>query len=215
MHTESSLVAVQFDSLEQQNESAILGMWSFLLTEIMFFGGLFFAFAIFRYLYPHAYMEGSRDMDVFLGTLNTGFLLTSSLTMALAVHAARMQKKGVMLMNLTFTLLFACGFIVIKSIEYHHKWMHGLVPVLNFTQVGEQANHLELFFFEYFCMTGLHGIHVAIGIGIIIYMMWKGSKGKYTNGNYMPVEILGLYWHFVDLVWIFLFPLFYLLDKTG
>jgi cytochrome c oxidase subunit III len=208
------VVASHFESLEQQNESAVLGMWVFLVTEVMFFGGLFAAYTVYRILYPEAYLEGSRHMNVLLGTINTGFLLTSSFTMALAVWAAHSRKKAWLLFNLGVTIVLGLGFIVIKTIEYREKYEHGLFPVLNFTAHGDNARTMELFLRIYFIMTGLHGIHVAIGLIIMAVFFVKALKGTYSQGRYIPIEILGLYWHFVDLIWIFLFPLFYLLDRA-
>lgn len=210
----SPYLAHHFDSIEQQREAVTLGMWVFLLTEIMFFGAIFLAYFVYRYLYPEMYLDLSRHLDITLGTVNTAVLLTSSLTMALAVNAAQTGNQKRLFNMLLITLLCACAFLVIKGFEYHHKWESGMVPGRFFTYQSPHGSHAQLFMSFYFGATGLHGVHVLIGVGLILWFMRNAWKGKYPAENYQPVEILGLYWHFVDLVWIFVFPLFYLVGRS-
>ena len=210
MSDHSSLVAHQFDSLEQQRESESLGMWVFLVTEVMFFGGLFAIYAVYRYMYPHAYEEVSKYMDVFLGTLNTGVLLTSSFSMVMAVHYCREGKKKALLFCLMFTIACALAFLVIKGVEYHHKYEHGMMIGSLFHHEGVDAPKMHLVLCLYFFMTGLHAFHIIIGIGVLSWLVYLAFRNKVNAERYMAVELTGLYWHFVDLVWVFLFPLFYL-----
>lgn len=217
-HGANPALAHQFDSIEQQRESAVLGMWVFLVTEVMFFGGLFAAYTIYRYLYPEAFHEGSSHMDVLLGTLNTGVLLTSSFTMVLAVHYSKLNNVVQLKRMLWITFLFGIGFLIIKSFEYHHKYEIGLMIGRLFNperwhehhMTVEHPRELHLFLCLYFFMTGLHAIHVIIGMGLMVWLVFLARKGRASGEFYMPVEVVGLYWHFVDLVWVFLFPLFYL-----
>lgn len=221
-HGANPALAHQFDSIEQQREASVLGMWVFLVTEVMFFGGLFAAYAIYRYLYPEAYHEGSEHMDVFLGTLNTGVLLTSSFTMVLAVHFSKLGDVKRLQQMLWITFLFGICFLIIKSFEYHHKFEVGLMIGRLFDPSKwhhlphgvQHPKELHLFLCLYFFMTGLHAIHVIIGMGCMLWLVWLARRGRASGEFYMPVEIVGLYWHFVDLVWVFLFPLFYLVGTV-
>jgi cytochrome c oxidase subunit 3 len=210
-----------FYSMEQQLEASILGMWVFLVTEVMFFGGLFMAYIVYRHMYPLAWAESSHELNVVLGGVNTAVLICSSLTMALAVRSAQVGSRTGQIVNLILTIMFGATFLVIKFFEYKAKFEHGLVPGPNFNPHELLANgslvplHLpqgsEIFFSLYFIMTGIHALHMVVGIvlmSIILAMAWKG---KFGPDYYNPVEISGLYWHFVDIVWIFLFPLLYLL----
>ncbi|MEP6754522.1 MAG: cytochrome c oxidase subunit 3 family protein [Chthonomonadales bacterium] len=222
--------AHQFEDMAQQNESYIVGMWSFLVTEIMFFGVLFIAYSLNRLLHPGSFIDAHRHLNVWFGGINTVILLTSSLTMALAVRAAQLQSKVAQLVFLTITILCAFGFLGIKTVEYTHKYHEHLIPGANFHYVSvgaeggpsaeaavnpEKSNipqgQAQIFFLLYFFMTGLHGIHVVIGIIAMttLFIMIKFDH-PFTR-YYMWVEMAGLYWHFVDIVWIFLFPLFYLI----
>jgi len=214
--THSKYLAHHFDSLVQQREAITLGMWVFLLTEIMFFGAIFIGYAVYRYQYPEAYHEMSKHLDIMMGTINTGVLLTSSLTMALAVNAAQTGKQKRLFGMLLVTFLCACGFLVIKYFEYAAKFEHGLVPSGHFWHYHAHSHGMgpQLFMSFYFGATGLHGLHVLIGVGLIAWFMWRTKRGHFPVQNYQPVEVLGLYWHFVDLVWIFVFPLFYLIGRT-
>lgn len=206
----------QFETLDQQRESASLGMWLFLVQEVMFFGGLFLGYTVYRNMHPEAWSLGSQQLDITLGAINTVVLLASSLTMALAVRAAQQGKKNGILVNLALTTIFGLTFLVIKAFEYSHKFHDGLVPGSAFSPnpaLGAPPQ-LELFFSFYFVMTATHAIHMVIGAGIIAVVAWMATKGKFTPVRHAAVENLGLYWHFVDVVWIFLFPLLYLLGRT-
>jgi cytochrome c oxidase subunit III len=204
------LVAHQFDTIEQQREADSLGMWLFLATEVMFFGALFTALAIYRFLYPVGFTEGSHHLNVPLGGVNTGVLLCSSLTVALAVHAAQHGHRRRLVILLLLTMVFGLAFLGIKAYEWYVDFEEGLVPGLNFTQTGEHAREIALFFTFYFTMTGLHALHMVIGIAVWTVITLMAWRGMFTSEKYMPVEITGLYWHFVDLVWVFLYPMLYL-----
>lgn len=208
-----SPLAHQFEDLNQQSESASLGMWLFLLTEIMFFGGLFTGYTVYRWQYPEAWLAGSHHVGagngILLGGFNTVVLILSSLTMALGVHAAQMGKRKAIIFWLVLTILFGGTFLGVKAIEYHHKYVEHLIPGPNFTTEGPRG--MQLFFSFYFAMTGMHALHMVIGIVILGILVWMAGKGRFTSEYYSPVEMTGLYWHFVDIVWIFLFPLLYLL----
>lgn len=212
-------LAHQFENMEQQQETASLGIWIFLATEIMFFGGLFAAYTIYRYFYYPSFAAGSRILSVQWGSLNTGVLLTSSFTMALSVRAAQMGKRRLLMALLVVTMLLGMGFLTIKGIEYHDKFVENVVPSLDFAPQGQilkdltpgGLGHAEMFFFFYFAMTGVHAIHMMVGIGVLLVMFVKAYRRKLTPQYFSPLEVAGLYWHFVDIVWIFLFPLLYLI----
>ena len=202
-----------FYSMEQQLEASTLGMWVFLVTEVMFFGGLFMAYIVYRTMYPDAWVGGSHHLNVYLGGLNTAVLICSSLTMVLAVRAAQVGSRNGQIVNLILTILLGTVFLVVKYFEYASKFEHHLVPGPHFDPTLPTAQ--QLFFSLYFVMTGIHAAHMVVGIvlmAIILVMAWKGQFGP---DYYNPVEISGLYWHFVDIVWIFLFPLLYLLGFHG
>ncbi len=214
-HGTASAVAHQFDDLEQQREAGSLGMWLFLITEIMFFGGMFTAYAVYRYAYYNAFIEGSSHLNVPLGAANTVVLIVSSLTMALAVHAAQRGKKKAMVAWLALTIVLGGAFLGVKVVEYKDKYDHGLIPgaLWNPKHEGGVAPpaEMQLFFSLYFAMTGMHALHMVIGIGIMLALMRMALRGRFSPEYYAPVEVSGLYWHFVDIVWIFLFPLLYLI----
>jgi len=203
-----------FDSLEQQLYASTFGMWVFLVTEVLFFGGLFMAYILYRIWYPEAFAAGSSQLNIPLGTFNTAVLIGSSLTMALAVNAAqRGAKAREQVIWLCGTMFLGAVFLGIKVIEYAEKIQHTLVPGASFnfhghTQFQETG---QLYFSLYFALTGLHASHMIIGLVILAILAYKAAKGQFTAEWYTPVEIMGLYWHFVDLVWIFLFPLLYLI----
>jgi len=205
--------AHHFDDLGQQHEAASLGMWTFLATEVLFFGGLFLAYTVYRTLYPAAFAEGSHHLDILLGSINTVVLIGSSLTMALAVHSAQVGRHQALVIFIGLTMVLGLVFLGIKSVEYGHKFAEALVPGPRFAYDGQLAPQVQLFFSFYFIMTGLHALHMVVGIGIMAVLVWLGWRGKFSPAYYTPVEISGLYWHFVDLVWIFLFPLLYLLGR--
>jgi cytochrome c oxidase subunit 3 len=204
-------VAHHFDSADQQFESNRMGVWLFLVTEILFFGGLFCAFAVFRTWYLPGFLEAHHHLDKVMGAINTLVLITSSLTMALAVRSAQVSNKKATTVLLAVTIACAFIFLVVKYFEYSHKFHEGLLPGAAFHAEGfEFAHQASIFFAVYFMMTGVHGLHVVIGIGLITWILVKNEKGHFSGRYYSPVENVGLYWHLVDLVWIYLFPLLYL-----
>jgi cytochrome c oxidase subunit III len=205
-----------FADMEQQNDSGIFGMWVFLVTEIMFFGAIFAAYAIYRSMYLPAFEFGSRLLDIKLGTVNTAVLIGSSLTMVLAVHAAQTGKRKALVFFLLLTMVLGGIFLGIKSYEYYTKWEHFLVPGLRFAPTetlpsGVTMQNLEMFFCFYFFMTALHALHMIIGFGIMTVLVIMSWRGRFSPEYYTPIEVSGLYWHFVDIIWIFLFPLLYLI----
>jgi cytochrome c oxidase subunit III len=206
-------VAHQFDDIEQQHEASSLGMWTFLVTEFMFFGGMFLGYTVYRSVYSATFVEASDHLDVFLGTINTAVLIASSLSVALAVHAAQKSQRKALLGFLFLTMLLALVFLGIKFAEYYHKYEEHLIPGLTFKYEGENPARAALFFSFYFAMTGMHALHMIIGLGIFLVLTLNAWRGRYSEAYYTPVELAGLYWHFVDIVWIFLFPLFYLLGR--
>jgi cytochrome c oxidase subunit 3 len=199
-----------FDSLEQQQEASALGMWLFLVTEVLFFGGLFFAYILYRWWYPEAWLEGSHHLNIPLGAANTVVLIGSSLTMALAVRAAQLGERGNQVIFLCLTLLLGLTFLGVKVVEYADKFEHHLVPGPNFAFPGPHAQQAQIYYSLYFAMTGMHALHMIIGAGLLTWLIVKASAGLFTREYNTPVELVGLYWHFVDIVWIFLFPLLYL-----
>lgn len=218
-----------FETQEQQREAGTFGMWLFLLTEIMFFGGLFFSYLLYRNWYYDAFVVASNQLSVPLGGTNTAVLITSGFFMALAVWAAEVKKKGLLVITLILTMLFGCIFIGIKYDEYHEKWEKHHIPGDHF-DVSEfvnphayglkeeplppdQAQHTQIFFSLYFAMTGLHALHMLIGLGILVWLLIRAQRGDFTNGYVAPIENFALYWHFVDIVWLFLFPLLYLINR--
>ena len=205
-----------FDNLDQQFEASALGMWLFLVTEILFFGGLFAAYMIYRLMYPRAFAEASHELDVVLGGINTAVLIGSSLTMAMAVWAAQMGRRSGQLLYLALTMGLGLVFLGIKAVEYSAKFEHHLVPGPDFHfAAAHDPIHSQLFFSLYFVMTGLHALHMVIGIAIMAVLFVMAWQGRFTKAYHTPVEVSGLYWHFVDIVWIFLFPLLYLIDRHG
>jgi cytochrome c oxidase subunit III len=204
----------QFETMEQQQESATLGMWLFLVTEIMFFGGLFLCYLLYRMWYPVAWAEGSLELDLVLGGVNTVVLIGSSLTMALAVRSAQTGFPRATVNYLVATMVLGLVFLVIKGFEYAHKFETHHVPGPNFQFEGPHARQVEIFLSLYFAMTGLHALHMVIGFGLLSVIAWMAYRRRFTPEYYSPVEMAGLYWHFVDIVWIFLFPLLYLVDRA-
>jgi cytochrome c oxidase subunit III len=203
-----------FDTLDQQHEAATLGMWLFLITEVLFFGGLFLAYMLYRVWYPQAWAEASLELDIVLGAFNTAVLIGSSLTMALAVRAAQTGLQRATVVWLLMTMALGLTFLIVKYFEYAEKFEHHHVPGPNFIFEGPNAGPAEIYFSLYFLMTGLHATHMVIGFGIMAVICWMAYRGRFSPEWYTPVEITGLYWHFVDIVWIFLFPLLYLVDRA-
>ena len=208
----ASALAHQFEDLEQQHEAASLGMWIFLATEVMFFGGLFAGYTIYRNLYLPGFEVGSHMLNVSIGAVNTAVLICSSLTMALAVRAAQMGKRNALVSFLILTIALGLAFVLIKlTLEWRHDYWEGFAPGLNFTFAGPNAKSVELFFCFYFLMTGVHALHMVVGVGVLGVLLVQGWKGRFGPDRFNAVEAAGLYWHFVDIVWIFLFPLLYLI----
>src|SRR4051812_1147782 len=203
-----------FETLEQQAEASTLGMWLFLATEVMFFGGLLMAYLLYRMWYPAAWSEGSLELNILLGGINTVVLIGSSLTMALAVRAAQTGQQRATVVFLILTMLLGLTFLVIKFFEYKAKFAAHHVPGTDFQFEGPHAHQVELFISLYFALTGLHALHMLIGFGIMGVILWMAAKKRFSPEWYTPVELAGLYWHFVDIVWIFLFPLLYLVDRA-
>jgi len=271
----------QFDDMGQQEESVSIGMWMFLVQEIMFFGGLFTVYLVFRSKYPMAFAAGSNHLDVVMGFVNTLVLIVSSLTMALTVFYAQKGNRSMQVILIVLTMIFGATFLGVKAVEYTDKFNHALVPVTgwnkkvresdntghavtpekpcwehasgaehayvnphgefqwtdcslvkyaqehNFLTAAEKIGYfsngeidsnkfrdkVRIYFWIYFVMTGLHALHMVVGLGLMLWLLWTAFKGYYSSEYYMPVEMSGLYWHFVDIVWIFLFPLLYLLGR--
>ena len=245
-------VAHQFETAEQQRDASSLGMWTFLATEVMFFGGLFTGFCVYRFTNPEVFGAASRQLDVMLGTINTAVLLTSSLAMALAVRAGQTGDRRWQVRNLIITMILGAAFLGIKGREYYEEYEKHLVPGLNFdasrirlpieakfpappessqppvpfneegtslstrgveaTSIGLMERRAELFFVFYFFMTALHGLHMIIGIAVVAVIAVMAWRGKFSPEYHTPLELTGLYWHFVDIVWVFLYPTLYLID---
>jgi len=241
-HAHHPALQHHFDTMSQQKEAAVVGMWVFLLTEILFFGGLFAAYMVYRIWYFDAFAEASRSLSLFWGGLNTAVLIGSSLTMAMAVRSAQTNKRSATVNWLVLTMILGAVFLGVKVIEYADKFEHHHVPGYNFqwaaaheapaageagapaAAAGEAHRELtlnadqlqlttQIYFSLYFTMTGLHAVHMIIGIGIMLVITWMAYKGRFDEQYYTPVEMAGLYWHFVDIVWIFLFPLLYLVER--
>ena len=212
-----------FATEEQQRDSASFGMWIFLATEVMFFGGLFCAYLIYRRWYFGDFAAASKSINAALGATNTAVLICSSLTVVLAIWAAQTARRGLMIVMLVLTMLFGVAFLGIKGIEYKDKFEEHHVPSVSFSfdhkqipgHPGQYANpqHAQIFFSLYFIMTGLHALHMVVGLGIFTWLLSMAWKGRFTPHYHTPLEIGGLYWHFVDIVWIYLFPLLYLIDR--
>ena len=205
--------APQFDRFEQRTEAAHLGMWLYLGTEILLFGGLFAAYVAYRHAYPETFAAAGGELSVVFGTLDTIILLCSSFAMAMAVHAAQMGRRRALTLLLLAAAALGALFLVSHGYEYYqdvraHHW-----PGKHFRFEGAPANQAQLFFVLYFTLTGLHSLHVLIGVGILVYFSWRAWGWRYSKHYYTPVELAGLYWHFVDIVWVFLFPLLYLIPR--
>jgi cytochrome c oxidase subunit 3 len=218
-----------FETEEQQREAGSFGMWLFLLTEIMFFGGLFLAYLLYRNWYYDAFFTASNQLSIPLGTANTAILITSGFCMALAVWAAEVRKQKVLVWTLVLTTLFGLAFLGVKYDEYHEKYELHHVPGLDYSIAQfvnpaaygihekplppDVAQKTEIFFFLYFAMTGMHALHMIIGIFLLFWLIWRANRGDFSFGYVAPIENFGLYWHFVDIVWLFLFPLLYLINR--
>ncbi len=209
-----SPIAPQFDDAAQQRDASNLGIWIFLATEVLFFGVLFAAYTITRTQHPAAFAVGSRLTDLPLASINTALLLTSSLTMALGVHAARSGERRATVGWLSLTVGLGVMFLAVKGLEYHADYVEHLVPSLNFSYSGAQANEVELFFYLYFVITGIHAAHVFIGVATISVIAFMASKNAFSPEYFTPVDLTGLYWHLVDIIWLFVYPLLYLVSRS-
>ena len=215
--TETFALRVQFDTEAQQKDASTLGMWIFLITEIMFFGGMFAVYTVYRNWYPEVFAIASSSLNEIIGAVNTGVLLLSSFTMVMAVRAGQLGQQKAIVMFLILTLLFGGVFLGVKAYEWNEKFEEHHIPGqaafhLDGVAPGDQG-HAQLFFSIYFAMTGLHALHMVIGVGILLTLIMQARKGKFSASYYTPVDVAGLYWHFVDVIWIFLFPLLYLIDR--
>ncbi len=210
--THSRFMQHHFVDADQQFEAAKMGMWIFMVTEILMFGGLFAAYIVFRLWYPDLFTEASTQLDTFWGAVNTVVLIGSSLTVAMAIKSAQKNQVKNIAINLGITLALAGIFMVIKYFEWTHKFDLGIFPGEFYAFDGIDHEKANVFYSLYYLMTGLHGIHVLIGMGLMGWLLWRALKGHFNSEYYTPVEITGLYWHLVDIIWIFLFPLFYLIE---
>ena len=224
---EHALVAHHFENLEQQRGANALGMWLFLASEVLFFGGIFTAYAVLRSRMPIAFAAGSDQLNEWLGGANTWILLTSSLTMALAVWSAQTRRRKALQLFLALTLFFGLAFLAVKGYEWRHEYELGLLPGTGFGKVhgdaetytnrrkealnAEVTKGMQMFFVFYFSITGLHALHMIVGLGVLGVQLFLAMRSDFGVRDYGPVEVSGLYWHFVDVVWIFVFPLLYLL----
>jgi len=224
-----------FANMEQQREAGTLGMWVFLVTELMFFGGMFLAYTLYRSMYPAAFASASNHLDIKLGTLNTVVLIMSSFTMAMAVYFTQMGRQRWQVICLVLTLLLGLTFLGVKGVEYYDKYEDRLIPGHlipgrsfdpEVQKEGEPPDHhklhllpgatkdnVEMFYWIYFAMTGMHALHMIIGAGLLTFLLIFSLRGRFDPEYHSPVEVIGLYWHFVDIIWIFLFPLLYLLGR--
>jgi cytochrome c oxidase subunit 3 len=210
-HAHNPHLAHHFDTIEKQDYAVRLGMWLFLGTEVLLFGGLFLGYTVYRHFYHEAFHEASRHLDLWAGVTNTIVLITSSLTVALAYYEIKRDNAKRAAGLLIFTILCALVFLVIKSIEYAHKFQEGALPGAYYHYEEVTAPGANLYYTIYFLATGLHAIHVIVGMSILVWVLARLMKGHFSSTYYVPVELGGLYWHLVDLVWIFLFPLLYLI----
>ncbi|HYV37300.1 MAG TPA: cytochrome c oxidase subunit 3 [Gemmataceae bacterium] len=215
MDTKSPPLAHHFATLKQQHETATLGMWMFLVTELMLFGGLFLAYTVYRVRNPAEFAIASKHLNIWFGGINTVVLLTSSLTMALGVYWAQTGKRNLLTVGLVLTALLGVTFLVIKGFEYYGDYVENLMPGLAFDdaewhELGVRPERVKMFLIIYYMMTGIHALHLIIGIAIIGLLAFWAHRGHYTPAYYYPIEVGGLYWHFVDVIWVFLLPLLYL-----
>lgn len=215
MATKPAALWHHFDDLAHQQQANTLGMWVFLATELLIFGALFTGYTAYRASYPGAFEEASSHLNVLIGAINTVVLLTSSLTMALSVWAVQMGRRRMLVTCLALTALLGTTFMVFKAVEYYTDYVDRLVPGLAFDPAEWRHNpaHVQLFLIFYYVMTGLHAVHLTFGIGVVTYLAVQSGRGRYGPDYYAPVEMWGLYWHFVDIVWIFLLPLLYLIGR--
>lgn len=234
VHAEHEHVALpqhrhHFETEEQQREAGSFGMWLFLVTEVMFFGGMFMAYLLYRNWYYPAFAVGSNQLSIAIGTANTAVLITSGFCMALGVWAAEMRRRKLLVGMLVLTILFGLVFLGLKGSEYHEKYVLHHIPGDNFNIsmftnpagyglkedpiAPDMAQKVQIFFFLYFALTGMHALHMIIGEGLLFWLTWRAYRGDFSSGYVAPIENFGLYWHFVDIIWLFLFPLLYLINR--
>lgn len=228
VHEHPEYLRHHFETVEQQKEASAFGMWLFLLTEIMFFGGMFCAYLIYRNWYYPAFAAASNTLNIALGATNTAVLICSSFTMAMGVWCAEMRKKSGLILCLLLTIVLGLVFLGIKYVEYSEKFEVHHVPGADFSiaefvhppagshetpLAPDMAEHTQVYFSLYFAMTGMHALHMIIGVSLLVWLVIRARSGAFTNGYVQPIEYFGLYWHFVDIVWIFLFPLLYLINR--
>ena len=215
-HVETLALREQFNTVEQQKDASSLGMWVFLVTEVMFFGGAFLAYSVYRSAYPAVFGAASRTLNTTIGALNTAVLLCSSFTMVLAVRAGQLGRRKQIMVFLVLTLILGMVFLGVKGYEWNEKFQEHHVPGPSFHMEGPGLqDHAQLFFSLYFAMTGLHAMHMVVGAGLLSWLLYQTWRGKFSAAYYTPIDMVGLYWHFVDIIWIFLFPLLYLIDRHG
>jgi len=216
--TNHTLLAHHFDNIEQQREAELLGMWTFLATEIMIFGAIFTGYAAYRYWYPNDFEAASSELNVLIGTINTVILLSSSFTMALSVYATHAGRREMLLTCLILTIILGGTFLLLKTFEYYTDYRDRLMPLVSFDpqewsgrlERPVNPDHVELMLTFYYILTGLHFTHMTVGMGLLFWLLFRANRGDFNPEYYIPVEVVGLYWHFVDIVWIFLLPLLYL-----
>jgi cytochrome c oxidase subunit 3 len=228
LHEHPAYLRHHFETVEQQREATAFGMWLFLLTEIMFFGGMFAAYLIYRNWYYPAFAAASNTLSITLGAINTAVLITSGFAMAMGVWCAETRRRKGLVISLIFTILFGLVFLGIKYVEYSEKFELHHVPGADFSisqfvhpsaashetpLSPDMAEKTQIYFSLYFAMTGMHALHMIIGIALLVWLLVRAQQGAYTSGYVQPIEYFGLYWHFVDIVWIFLFPLLYLINR--
>lgn len=214
-HGNRAFVEEQYDDAAQQREAATLGMWIFLATEILFFGVLFASYTICRVLYPDGFAEASRHTDMLLGTIETAVLLTSSSLIAMGVRAIKLDQRRLATWLLVGTACLGLSFLVMHGFEYYKEYTEHLIPGIDFSQPGPQAHAVELFFCLYYFITGFHSIHVMVGVTLILVLAVRVARGAFGPRRYTTLELTALYWHLVDIVWIFVYPVIYLVGRAG
>jgi cytochrome c oxidase subunit 3 len=206
-------VGMQYADLRHQSDTAIIGMWLFLATEILFFGALLFAYMVYRLWYPAGFVAAVRHANVLIGTVNTAVLLTSSFTLTAGLHHAQAGDMRRLVRAAIATMALGLGFMGLKAVEYAEDFREHLVPGRDFALAGNDG--ARIFYLFYYTATGVHLVHLAIGIGLVAYLVRRARRGDFSAAYHTPVEVVGLYWSFVDIVWLFLYPLIYLVGRGG
>jgi len=210
-----AVVQQQFDDASQQKEAATLGMWAFIATEVLFFGVLFAAYVVCRWRFPLAFVEGSAHTDFAMGTAETAILLTSGCLAAIALRQIQLDRARQSAVLLMITSALGVAFLVLHGMEYHDEFEEGLIPGIRYTQTGPDARGVELFFSLYYVITGFHSLHVLIGVVLLLVIAVRSWRSAFSSAYYTPIEITGLYWSLVDIVWIFVYPAIYLVGSSG